>query len=195
MQQKREPQTENGQRGVQPTSGSHPAALPSSLVGLCAAALGWVAGGALGSYAPRTACALGATALAFGLLKRRTRLAVVGVLAVVAVGLTAFQLGRSFVTPLLAYPAGALALGAVGAGAAQRLRTRMVLVAIAPLLGAFGFLGGYVAVFMIARALNDTRIAAEVLLGGAAGFGWLLLLGLAYASRRLDVARIKGALS
>jgi uncharacterized membrane protein len=70
-----------------------------------------------------------------------------------------------------------------------------VLVAVAPLLGAFGFLGGYVATFMIARSLNDTRIAAEVLLGGAAGFGWLLLLGLAYASRRLDVAKIKGALS
>jgi hypothetical protein len=194
MQQTTEPRPADGQPDTQRRPRSHPAALPSSLVGLCAGALGWAVGGALGSLAPRTACAIGAIALGFGLLNRRTRLAALGTLAAVAVALSAFHLGRSFVTPLLAWPAAALMIGALAAAVARRRRTRIVLIVTAPLLGGIGFLAGYVATFLLARSLNDARIGAEVLLGGAAGFGWLLLLGLAYASRRLDVVKIKGAL-
>ncbi len=178
--------------GPRPT---HPLALLSAFVGLCAAALGWAAGGVLGSHAPRTVCALAATALAFGLLRRGTRLAVLSAIAAGAVGLSAFQLGRSFITPLFAWPAAALAIGAVSAITAERLRTRIAVVAAAPFLGGCGFLAGYAAIFLLARSLNDARVAAETLMGGAAGFGGLLLLGLAFLGRRLDSTRIKGALS
>jgi hypothetical protein len=165
------------------------------VVGLGFSAIGWIAGGFLGSWAPRTACAVGATAIALGLLNRQPRAAFLGAVSAAIVSLAAVQVGLSFITSLIAWPAAGLVLGVVGACAFRRRRTRITFIVAAPLLGAVGVVAGMIAVFLTARGLNDSRVAAQTMLGGAAGFGFIVLASAAIIGRWLDGSRATGGAS
>jgi len=165
------------------------------LAGLGFSALGWIAGGFLGSWGPRTACAVGATAIALGLLNRRPRAALVGAVSAAIVSLAAVQIGHYFFSPLLALPVAALVIGVVGALAFRRRRARIAFIVGAPLLGSAGFLAGMLATFLAAMRLYDSRVAAQIMLGGAVGFGLFLMAGAAIASRWLDATRAAGEMS
>ena len=165
------------------------------LAGLGFSALGWIVGGFLGSWAPRTACAVGATAIALGLLNRQPRAALVGAVSAGIVSLAAVQIGEFFFSPLLAWPVAALVIGVVGAFAFRRRRTRIAFIVGAPLLGSAGFLAGMLATFLAAMRLNDSRVAAQIMLGGAVGFGLLLMAGAVIAGRWLDATRAAGEMS
>jgi len=162
------------------------------VAGLVFSALGWIAGGYLGSWAPRTACAAGATALALGWLNRRPGAGLMGAVAVAMVGLAAVWIGESFFSPLLAWPVAGLAIGVLGALAYRRRRARIIFIVAGPILGSVGVFAGMVATFLIAAGLNDSRVSAETMLGGAVGFGLLLLTGTALAGRWLDAIRAPG---
>ena len=166
-----------------------------ALAGLGFSALGWIAGGFLGSWAPRTACAVGAIVIALGLLNRQPRAALVGAVSAVIVSLAAVRIGEFFFSPLLAWPVAALVIGVVGAFTFRRRRARIALIVGAPLLGSIGFVAGMLATFLTARGLNDPRLAAQMLLGGAVGFGLLLMTGAAIAGRWLDATRAAGEAS
>jgi len=165
------------------------------LAGLGFSALGWIAGGFLGSWTPRIACAVGATAIALGLLNRQPRAALVGAVSAVIVSLAAVQIGHHFFSPLLAWPVAALVIGMVGAFGFRRRRARIAFIFSAPFLGSVGVLAGMVVTFLVAMRLNDSRPAAQIMLGGAVGFGLLLMAGAAIASRWLDAARVSGGVS
>jgi len=180
--------------GTQQQYRHHPLLL-WALAGLGFPALGWIAGGFLGSWAPRTACAVGATAIALGLLNRQPRAALVGAVSAAIVSLAAVQIGHYFFSPLLAWPVAALVIGVVGASAFRRRRTRIAFIVGAPLLGSVGVLAGMLATFLAAMRLNDSRVAAQIMLGGAVGFGLLLMSGAAIAGRWLDATRAAGEMS
>ena len=165
------------------------------LAGLGFSALGWIAGGFLGSWTPRIACAVGATAIALGLLNRQPRAALVGAVSTVIASLAAVQIGHHFFSPLLAWPVAALVIGMVGAFGFRRRRARIAFIFSAPFLGSVGVLAGMVVTFLVAMRLNDSRPAAQIMLGGAVGFGLLLMAGAAIASRWLDAARVSGGVS
>ena len=165
------------------------------VAGLGCSALGWIAGGFLGSWAPRTACAVGATALALGLLNRQRGAALVGALSAAFVSLVAVLIGESFFSPLLAWPVAGLIMGVMGAFAFRRTRARIAFLVGAPFLGSLGFLAGVIGTLLAATGLNDSRVSAQFMLGGAVGFGFLLLAGAAVAGRWLDAARTAGVRS
>jgi FtsH-binding integral membrane protein len=157
--------------------------------------LGWIAGGFLGSWAPRTVGAVGATAIALGLLNRQPRATLLGAVSTAMVSLAAVHVGQSFFSPLLAWPVAGLVIGTVGAFAFRRRRTRIAFIIAAPLLGSVGVAAGMLAVFLTARELNDSRVAAQIMLGGAAGFGLLVMAGAALVGRWLDGSRAAGGAS
>ena len=165
------------------------------VAGLGFSALGWIAGGFLGSWAPRTACAVGATALALALLNRQSGAGLVGAVSAAIVSLAAVRVGEFFFSPLLAWPAAGLVIGVVGAFAFRRRRTRIAFIIGAPLLGSVGFLAGMLVTGLAAIGLNDSRVSAQIMLGGAAGFGFLLMAGAAVAGRLLDATPAAGAVS
>jgi len=166
-----------------------------ALAGLGFSALGWIAGGFLGSWTPRFACAVGATAIALGLLNRRPGPALLGAVSAVIGSLAAVQIGHYFFSPLLAWPVAALVIGVVGASAFRRRRARIAFIIGAPLLGTVGVLAGMAVTFLAAMRLNDSRFSAQMMFGGAAGFGLLLLFGAAIAGRWLDATRTAGGAS
>jgi hypothetical protein len=159
------------------------------LAGLGFSALGWIAGGFLGSWAPRTACAVGATAIALGWLNRQPRAALLAAVSAAIVSLAAVRIGESYFSPLLAWPVAALVIGVVGAFAFRRRRARIAFIVGAPFLGSAGFVAGMLATLLIAMKLNDSRLSAQILLGGAVGFGLLLMAGAAIVGRWLDATR------
>ncbi len=165
------------------------------VAGLGLSALGWIAGGFLGSWAPRTACAVGATALALGLLNRQPGAALVGAVSAAIVSLAAVRIGETFFSPLLAWPVAGLVIGVVGSFAFRRRRARFAFIVGAPLLGSVGFLAGMLANLLAAMGLNDSRVSAQIMLGGAVGFGFLLMAGAAIAGRWLDATRAAGGVS
>jgi len=158
-------------------------------------ALGWIAGGLLGSWAPRTACAVAAVALVLGWLNRQPGAALAGAASAAIVSLAAVWIGESFISPVLAWPLGGLAFGVMGALAFHRRRARIAFIVAAPLLGAIGFVAGLLATMMVALWLNDSRVSGQVFLGGAAGFGFLLMAGAAISGRWLDATRKAGGQS
>ncbi|MGO9824560.1 MAG: hypothetical protein ACLQBU_11460 [Terriglobales bacterium] len=166
-----------------------------AVAGIGFSAFGWIVGGFVGSWAPRIACAVGATAIALGLLNRQPRAAFVGAVSAAMVGLAAVRVGQSFFSPLLAWPVAALVIGVVGAFAFRRRRARIAFIVAAPLLGSVGVVAGMLAIFLIARGLNDSRVAAQIMLGGAVGFGLLLTVGAAIVGRWLDASRAAGGAS
>jgi hypothetical protein len=166
-----------------------------AVAGLGFSALGWIAGGFLGSWAPRRACAVGPTAITLGMLNRQPGAALVGAVSAAMLSLAAVQIGESFVSPLLAWPAAGLVIGVVGAFTFRRLRTRIAFIVGAPLLGSVGVVAGMLATFLAAMKLNDSRVSAQIMLGGAAGFGLLLMAGAAIAGRWLDATRATRGMS
>ncbi|HXY77475.1 MAG TPA: hypothetical protein VEH47_01570, partial [Candidatus Acidoferrales bacterium] len=165
------------------------------LAGLGFSALGWIGGGFLGSWAPRIACAAGATALALGLLNRQPGAALVGAVSAAIVSLAAVRIGESFFSPLLAWPVAGLVISVAGAFAFRRRRARIAFMVAAPLLGSVGVVAGMLAIFLTAMRLNDSRVAAQTMLGGAVGFGLLLMAGAAVVGRWLDASPAAGRAS
>jgi hypothetical protein len=180
--------------GTQPQYRRHPFLL-WVVAGLGCSALGWIAGGFLGLWAPRTACAVGATALALGLLNRQRGAALVGALSAAIVSLAAVLIGESYFSPLLAWPVAGLIMGVMGTFVFRRTRAKITFLVGAPFLGSLGFLAGMIGTLLAAMGLNDSRVSAQFMLGGAAGFGFLLLAGAAVAGRWLDAARTAGGKS
>jgi hypothetical protein len=166
-----------------------------TIVGVGFPVLGWVVGGLLGAWTPRIACAAGATAIAVGLLNRRPGAALVGAISAAILSVVAVQIGELFFSPLLAWPVAGLVIGAVGAFAFRRRRAKIAFVIGAPLLGSVGVLAGMVGTFLVAKQLNDSRLAAQILLGGAVGFGLLLMACAAITGRWLDATRTAGEAS
>jgi Co/Zn/Cd efflux system component len=111
------------------------------------------------------------------------------------VSLAAVRIGESFFSPLLAWPVAGLVIGVVGAFAFRRRRTRIAFIVGAPLLGSVGLVAGMLVVFLTATGLNDSRVSAQIMLGGAVGFGFLLMAGAAIAGRWLDATRAAGGAS
>jgi hypothetical protein len=165
------------------------------VAGLGFSALGWIAGGFMGSWAPRTACAVGATALALGLLNQQPGVALVGAMSAAIVSLAAARIGESFFSPLLAWPVAGLVIGVMAAFAFRRRRARIAFIIGAPLLGSIGFVAGMLATLLAAMELNDSRVSAQIMLGGAVGFGFLLMAGAAITGRWLDATRVPGGAS
>jgi len=163
--------------------------------GVGVSAVGWIAGGCLGSWAPRTACAVAATALTVGLLNRQPGAAILGAMSAAIVSLAAVRIGESFYSSLLAWPAAGLVIAVMGAFTFRRLRARIVFIVGAPLLGSVGFLAGMIATLLAAMGLNDSRVSAQFMLGGAVGFGFLLMAGAAITGRWLDGTRAAGGAS
>jgi hypothetical protein len=166
-----------------------------AVAGLGFSALGWIVGGFMGSWAPRTVCAAAATAFALGLLNRQPRAALLGAVGTALVSLAAVQVGQSFITSLLAWPVAGLVIGVVGAFAFRRRRAKIAFIVAAPLLGSLGVVAGMMAVFLTARGLNDPRVASQTMLGGAVGFGLLVMAGAALIGRWLDKSRAAGGAS
>jgi hypothetical protein len=129
------------------------------------------------------------------LLNRQPRAALLGAVSTVVVSLAAFLVGQSFITPLLAWPVAGLVIGVVGAFAFNQRRARITFIVVAPLLGTVGVVAGMLAVFLTARGLNDSRVAAQIMLGGAIGFGLLVMAGAAIIGRWLDGNRTAGGTS
>jgi len=128
-------------------------------------------------------------------LNRQPRAALLGAVSTAIVSLAAVQVGQSFSTSLLAWPVAGLVIGVIAAFAFRRRRTRIAFIVAAPLLGSVGVVAGMMAVFLIARGLNDPRVAAQTMLGGAAGFGLLVMAGAAIIGRWLDGSRAAGGAS
>jgi hypothetical protein len=162
------------------------------VAGLLSSSLGWTAGGFLGSWAPRTACAVAATALALGLLNKLPGVALVGAVIAAVVSLAVVRIGESFFSPLLAWPVSGLVIGVMGACAFRRRRARIAFIVGAPFLGSLGFLAGMIVTVLTAMGLEDSRVLAQFMLGGAGGFGLLLLACAVIAGRWLDTARTAG---
>jgi hypothetical protein len=180
----------SGDQARQPYSGRR--LLLSIVFAFAFSALGWMAGGWLGSWAPRTACAVAAVALVLGWLNRQRSAAIAGAAGAAIVSLAAVWMGESFFSPVLAWPLGGLAIGVMGALAFHRPRARIAFIVAAPLLGSLGFLAGVLATMLVALWLNDSRVSGQIFLGGAAGFGFLLMAGAAIAARWLDATRRVG---
>jgi hypothetical protein len=158
-------------------------------------ALGWITGGFLGSWTPRMACAVAATALALGLLTGQRGAALVGAASAALVTLVAFRVGLSFYTPLIAWPVAGLVIGVMGAFLFRRRRARIAYIVAAPFLAFLGFLAGTLATLLVAWGVNDPRVSAQFMLGGAAGFGFLLIAGAAIAEHWLDSTKKAGRVS
>jgi Co/Zn/Cd efflux system component len=129
------------------------------------------------------------------LLNRQPRAALLGAVSTAMVSLAAVQVGKSFITSLFAWPVAGLVIGVVGAFAFRRRRTRIAFIVAAPLLSSVGVAAGMLAVFLTARGLNDSRVAAQIMLGGAVGFGLLVMAGAAIIGRWLDGSRAAGGTS
>ncbi len=165
---------------------NRPRAVVWSLSGLLAGAVGWLAGALIGSNMGRTVLAATATAAALGLLARRPRLAAVASLATAAAASLAFLVGRTVVTPLIAWPVAGLVIGLSSLALFDRTRARVAIVVAAPLLGSLGFVLGMVATLFAGMATNDALLVGQFLWGGAAGFGLLTVTTIRLLGARLD---------
>ena len=156
------------------------------LFGLLAGALGWWAGGIVGSNMGRTVFAATSTAITSGLLARRPLFALgVGAVTAAASG-SAFLFGLSAGSPLIAWPVAGLVIGLGSLVSFGRTRARVVTVVAAPLLGSVGFVLGMVATAFAGMAMSDARLAGQCLGGGAAGFGLLTIATIRVLGARLE---------
>jgi hypothetical protein len=155
-----------------------------ALAGFVAGGVGWSLGGLIGSFLPQTIAATAATGAAVGLLARLPRTALA---AALAAGLTAavfFLAGGRVLSPLLAWPAAALAIGLIAAAFPQGRRQQIISVLAAPLLGSIGMVAGAAALFLTGIAVNSSHILGHFMWGGAAGFGLLTAASLRIAGAR-----------
>jgi hypothetical protein len=157
-----------------------------ALLGCVASALGWAAGTVVGSNMGRTILAATFTAIALGLLGRRPGLALVAGLATAAAATLAFLVGRTTVTPLIAWPVAGLAIGLSSVALLQRTRARIAAGLAAPLLGSLGFVLGMIATILAGMVANNALLLGQFLWGGAAGFGLMTLAAVRVLGGRLD---------
>jgi hypothetical protein len=165
---------------------NRPHALIWSLLGLVAGAAGWAAGALVGSNLGRTVLAATLTAAALGLLARRPRLALLGGLATAAAAGVAFLVGRTAITPLIAWPVAGLVIGLSSLALLRRTRARVAAVVATPLLGSLGFVLGLALTAFAGMGGNDPLLAGQFLWGGAAGFGLLTIATIRGLAARLD---------
>ncbi len=170
-----------------------PHAVVWSVAGLLSGAIGWLAGGLVGSNMGRTVLAATAIAAIVGLLARRPRLALVAALATAAAAGLAYFVGLAVITPLIAWPVTGLVIGLCCLALFARTRARVATIVAVPVVGSLGFFLGMVATNLGGMALNDARLINHMLGGGAAGFGLLTLTTIRLLGTRLDrVAAPKG---
>jgi hypothetical protein len=165
---------------------NRPHAVIWSVLGLVAGALGWAAGALVGSNMGRTVLAATLTAVALGLLARRPRLALLSGLATAAAASFAFLVGRTTITPLIAWPVAGLVIGLSSLALLQRTRARVAAVVATPLLGSLGFVLGMMATVFAGMAANDPVLVGQFLWGGAAGFGLLTIATIRVLGARLE---------
>ena len=165
---------------------NRPHAVIGSLLGLVAAAVGWAAGALVGSNLGRTVLAATLTAVALGLLARRPRLALLAGVATAAAAGVAFLVGRTAVTPLIAWPVAGLVIGLSSLALLRRTRARVAAIVATPLLGSLGFVLGLALTALAGMGANDPLLAGQFLWGGAAGFGLLTTLTIRGLAARLD---------
>jgi hypothetical protein len=157
-----------------------------TVAGAIAGAAGWSLGGPGSSFEVRTVLAATLAAVALGLLRGTLWGAAVGAAASAAGAALGYGFGARLATPLLAWPAAGLALGLVWAVAAGRTRARVGALIGGPLLGLVGFVAGAVVVALLGFSLNDAQLLAQLLTGGAAGFGVAIVCGFGALSIWLD---------
>ena len=155
-----------------------------ALVGLLSAVVGCFLGGLLGSFWPQTVIATSAAGAAFGFLTGRRRLVLVAAGAAAAVSLVAFFLGTFAVTPLVAWPLAGLAIGLGGLPVLPTKRAKIGAAISAPILGGAGFALGAALIAFAGLSLDNSQWVAKFMLGGAAGFGFLVLAGMRIATGR-----------
>jgi hypothetical protein len=148
------------------------------VAGLGAGVLGWGLSSVFGDLLAQTIVVAALTGAALGFLAGVPRAALPSVLAAAGASAIAFVLGGLTVTPLLAWPSAALAIGLSASMLMKRRRAKITASLAAPVLGGFGFLAGAAAVALAGFALNNSRVLSEFMWGGAAGFGLLTLGGL-----------------
>jgi hypothetical protein len=162
-----------------------------SLLAWCAAGLGsgilgWSLGRIFGSFLPQTVITVLLIAVVLGLLAGVSLTAVLAGLAAAGASAAAFVVGSYLVTPLLAWPAAALAIGYSASIVMTRRRARTIAVLVTPLLGSLGFVAGAAGVALAGFTFDDSRVLSEFMWGGAAGFGLMTLGGLRLTSGWLD---------
>ena len=154
--------------------------------GFVAAALGWTAGGWIGSFLPRTLGASVLVAVSAGWLAGSPRRGLLAGALAGIVATVAHVLGARLATSLLAWPGASLAIVLAVVGLFGRPWARVAAVVAAPLFGLIGFALGAVSVAFVGLSLNSGQITSQLLLGGAAGFGALTLAGLHVVARWCD---------
>ncbi len=157
-----------------------------SLVGLISASVGCLIGGLLGSFGPQIVSATTAAGAALGFLTGRRRLIVIAAGAAAAVSFLAYFLGRFAVTPLVAWPLAGLAIPLASLPAFSGRRAKIGAAVSGPILAGVGFALGSAVVAFAGLSLDDSQWVAHFMLGGAAGFGFLLLAGMRIAYGRAD---------
>jgi hypothetical protein len=155
-------------------------------LGLVAAGLGWVLGGLIGGFLPRFTLATAVTAGAFGLLSRKPPLALIAAGLVGAVAAGVYLLGMRFGSPFLVWPAAALVLGALATRVLTRTRARIAALLAIPIFATLGLVAGMVGVTLTGLTLNEARLVAQNVAGGAVGFGLMALASFKAIDRWLD---------
>ncbi len=155
-----------------------------SLVGLVAASLGCLIGSLLGSFGPQIVTAAAAAGAAFGFLVGRRRLAVIAAGAAAGVSLLAFFLGMLAVSPLIAWPLAGLAIALAALPAIPTRGAKIGAIMSLPILAGAGFACGSALVVLVGLRLGDSQWVSRFMLGGAAGFGFLVSAGMRIATGR-----------
>jgi hypothetical protein len=155
-----------------------------SLVGLISALVGCLVGDLVGSFWPEIVIAATAAGAAFGFLIGRWRLAVLAAGAAAVVSLLALYWGTFTVSPLIAWPLAGLAIALAALPALPSRRAKIGAVLSAPILAGVGFACGSALVFLLGLGLDNSQLVAQFMLGGAAGFGFLMLAGMRIATWR-----------
>jgi len=123
-----------------------------------------------------------------GLLTRDFRTGLLGGLAAGVTAALAFLVAGRLVTALLAWPASAFALGIVATFLLSRRRARVATALSSPLFGMAGFIFGAGILIAPGAGFNDSRLVAEFMPAGAAGFGLFTLGGIRMLAGWLDRA-------
>jgi hypothetical protein len=155
-----------------------------ALAGFLAGGAGWFLGGFIGTFLPQTILATAATGATVGMLARVPRLAL---LTALAAGLAAgifFMVGVRVFTPLLAWPASAMATGTVTAALLHTRRERIATILAAPFFGSLGLLAGMAILVLAGITLDNSRLLGQFMWGGAAGFGLLTAAAVRTSGRR-----------
>ncbi len=157
-----------------------------ALAGFVCGGTGWAFGSLLGSFLPQTVIGASAVGVALGILTRQVRIAVLSGAAAGLTAAVAFLIGGRIATAFAAWPCAALVIGIFAAILLSRRGARIATLVAAPFLGTAGFIVGGAGLFLVGLALNESRIVAEFMGGGSAGFGLFTLGGIRIMGGWLD---------